>query len=108
VSVGEQLRDSGISAVLEAQSAEWRSLYRALAAQFMARQPTGSTFIGEAMRLFAIENGLHEPLHPNAWGAMARTVLNEWIEERAIIRSGWSKSTAKRAHARAYPLYIVL
>ena len=108
MTVGEQLRDKGMAAVLDAQRAEWRNLYRALAAQFIARQATGTSFIGEAIRLFAIENGMPQPLHPNAWGAMARTVLNEWLESRIIIQSGIAKSRSKRAHACWCPAYLVL
>src|SRR5262245_42811082 len=96
-------RDAGVHTVLANQDDEWRDAYRAAAAVFLRSRGPGDTFIGEDLRIFALETGIGAPRHPNAWGAMARAVLNEWHKAERIERCGWAPARAAASHACGCP-----
>jgi hypothetical protein len=102
---GAARRDKGIATVTAAQRAEWSASYVALAERFLSNLPLGGEFSGETLRLFCKSNGLVEPTHPNAWSALARTVITRWRKSKRIAVVGFAHAHDPRSHACSMPRY---
>ncbi len=102
---GEELRDEGIERVQKGTSPLWHARYNRLCAEMLLLLPPGSTFTGEAFRLYATDRGLPPPHHHNVWGADARGYVTACIRLGLIEIVGRDKATDPKAHARSYPTY---
>lgn len=95
-SVGEALKQMGMRDVLAGTSKEWRQHYLHVAVNFLAR----NVFVtGEDIRLACERDGLAQPHHPNAWGAMFSSLSRggrEWIR----LTNEWANMTDPKSHAR--------
>ncbi len=91
-----RLRDEGLALIAD-HNAPW--LERALA--LIERAPY---MIGpfESWRAHCLEQGLEQPSHANAWGALARAAL----QRRLLMPTGrWVKMRSISSHARRTPEY---
>jgi hypothetical protein len=98
---GEDLRDAGIEQVLLSEG-HWRDIYRRTLNAWFIRKPHGFIFTGESLRRVGRFVGMPEPHHPNAWGAMASSMLRQWMRDGEIKLTGkfrLAKSPATHAHA---------
>ena len=105
---GVEARDFGEATVLANQSLAWKTRYGVLAAKFLRERQPGSTFTGEALRLYCKDYGLGEPSHPNAWGAVSGGMLRSWSRTGRVKVVGIQKATDRRSHACLCPLYEVI
>jgi hypothetical protein len=108
MTTGIEARDFGEAAVLSNQSLAWKVRYGALAAKFLRECQPGSTFVGEALRLYCKDYGLGEPAHPNAWGAMSGGMIRSWTRTGRVKVVGVQRAKDRRSHACLCPLYEVL
>lgn len=102
---GRELRDEGMRRVEGSQAEQWRERYRRIANTFIFDTVRGDVFTGEALRLFALAQGLDQPNHPNAWSAVGGSIIRHWLKTGAIVDAGLSQARDPRSHARRYPLY---
>lgn len=100
-------RDEGIAAARAAQSAKWRAGYRKSARQLMRDLAPGEIFMGERLRAYARAQGLGEPRSPNAWSAMAGSVIREWLRDGVISEAGLAQAQGVKSHAHRYVQYRV-
>lgn len=100
-------RGEGEGLVLEHQGPEWREHYTGCADRFLATREPGSFFMGEDLRVFALRNGLPQPAHPNAWGAMAGSVLRRWLRGGLVAQDGIDHAQSVGSHAHRYVRYRV-
>lgn len=90
---GVKARDAALDSVLRR---DW--IWRAQIIEFIEGLPQGWVGTGEDIRFAAIEAGIPNPPHPNAWGAaVMHAVKNKrWLQWTGKVRSMRSKSS----HAR--------
>jgi hypothetical protein len=88
--------------VLDNQGDAWSALAAQLMAIYMAEH---SPCLMEDARAFAIECGLADPAHPNAWGAVASGLSRKGEIE---MTGAWVKSVGVKAHARMAPMWRVV
>jgi len=103
--VARALRDMGTQAVLEFAGGDWRGRAIALCTEFFriaqAINPGAGTLFEEA-KAYAIERGLEDPHHDNAWGAVCLTMSRRGL----IVKTGqYANSSGVRSHARVNPLW---
>lgn len=95
---GLQLKDEGMQAVLEAAAERWRaSVLAGIRAWARDVATPGTEYAFEEIREHLRSNGISEPHHHNAWGAMA----SKAVRERLIKPTGnyrKAKSPATRGH----------
>jgi hypothetical protein len=104
---GKRRRDAGIRKATESVRERWRDSYYLAVEQWFVRLHKGERFTGESLRLAALEGGVRNPQHHNAWGAVSRAVLVRWLREDRIEPAGHAQAQAAKAHARLYPAYRV-
>lgn len=100
LSEGERLKAEGIRTVLDNQGEAWSALAGQLIAAYIAKH--GPCLMEDA-RAFAIECGLEQPSHPNAWGAVVSGLSRRGVVEMA---GTWAKAQSVKSHASMYPLWI--
>jgi hypothetical protein len=101
-------RDAGMASVLENERAEWRTLYRGLADYFLNDRDPGCVFTGEDLRLEMVRlYAMPAPHHPNAWGAMAGSVIRDWLRCGLIEQDGMAHARSVATHAHRYVRYRV-
>jgi hypothetical protein len=100
-------RDEGMARVEDHAQDDWRTDYRSFADLFLQSLSPGEHFIGEAIRAYAIRHGLDPPHHPNAWGAMAGSVLRGWLQAGWIVEDGVENARSVATHAHRYVRYQV-
>jgi hypothetical protein len=97
MSTGTELRDAGIALVGKSNES-WllsSSTYFYYWLKFVAPEE----FTIEDFRMYAAGNGLPEPHHPNAWGALSR-------RHRTLIKPvGYTQSQRPLAHSRLTRTY---
>jgi hypothetical protein len=102
-------RDEGLERVTLNQSYGWKERYRGAARDFKSTMEPGAKFIGEDLRIYAVQVGqIGSPNHPNAWGAMARSILSEWHKSHFIETIGVRSAKGVSSHACLCPLYRVI
>lgn len=97
MSTGTELRDQGITLV-EKSNEEWllKSAYKFIYwLEFVALKE----FTIEDFRIYAADNGLPEPSHPNAWGSLTKRHRN------LIKQVGYTQSVRPLAHSRLTRTY---
>ncbi len=102
---GRRRRDIGMQTAEGNERTEWSAHYRRLAERFLAETERGARFIGEDLRLYAMERGLQRPHHHNCWGAASGPVLTAWKQQHLIVNDGTRSAAIAKAHARKYPAY---
>lgn len=91
--------ENGMALVISHQTREWRDQ----AAEFLLDylKVNGPATLDQA-RAYAQEIGLDNPTHPNAWGALTRTMH----KRGDIVRTGeWRQSERPESHARMAPVW---
>ena len=97
MSTGAQLRDQGITLVLE-NSADW-ALVSQVNFTFWLEHVAPHEFSIEDFRIYAAANGMPEPHHVNAWGALSKRFKH-------LIRPvGYTQSQRPLAHSRLTRTY---
>lgn len=104
---GIALRDEGMAKVVNAADDMWKALYKAHAVHFINARHIDETFLGEDVRR-AIEPHIGKPHHPNAWGAMARAVIQRWIKDGFVAVDGMGHAKDAKSHASLLPRYRVV
>ena len=104
VELGRALRDQGMKAV-EANSGEWKHLTRSAAEAFIAYQKVGASFSGEDIRLTLQDQGIEQPHHPNAWGAVLGGVIRRELKSGKIAIVGIRSSVDPVSHATKAIMY---
>lgn len=111
LSAARALRDLGAQSVLDFAGDDWRNRAIALCTRFFAAQAAmrdardyagwdGCLF--EEAKQYALECGLEEPHHDNAWGAVCLTMSRRGI----IVKTGrYINSAGVRSHGRVNPLW---
>ena len=97
MSSGEQLRDQGITLVLD-NAADW-ALVSQVNFTFWLEHVAPTEFSIEDFRIYAAKNGMPEPHHPNAWGAMSKRFSH------LIQPVGYTQSQRPAAHSRLTRTY---
>ncbi len=100
LSEGERLKRDGIRIVLDNQGNSWSEMAQHLIAHYIKRH--GPCLMEDA-RVFALECGLPEPSHPNAWGAVSSGLSRKGQIEMTGDRS---KSKSVKSHARIQPMWV--
>jgi len=98
---GSYLRDTGIALVTE-NAGDWMDNAKSLVSMFLARHP-GRLITGDDIRE-VVQPRLGPPHHPNAWGALTRSML---VRGRLIPTGRLVKSTRATNHAHANPEYEI-
>ena len=94
---GAQLRDAGITLVGN-HNEDWL-LKSTFKFTFWLEFVAPKEFTIEDFRIYAAANGLPEPSHPNAWGALSRRHRN------LIKQVGYTQSQRPLAHSRLTRTY---
>jgi hypothetical protein len=96
---GERLKAEGMRIVLDNQNEKWTVLAQQLMhAYIYENEPC----LMEDARAFALECGLPQPSHPNAWGA----AVSGMAKRGEIEMTGqWTKAESVKSHASMYPLW---
>jgi hypothetical protein len=97
MSTGAQLRDQGITLVLD-NAADW-ALVSQVNFTFWLEHAAPAEFTIEDFRIYAANNGMPEPHHPNAWGAMSKRF------KKLIKPIGYTQSQRPLAHSRLTRTY---
>ena len=88
--------------ILEAVS-ESNTGWLKLALDAMRGVPDGTELTGEKLRLTLLENGLAEPRHSGAWGALTGTLARRGM----LVPTGkWEPMREKRSHGRLTRTYV--
>jgi hypothetical protein len=91
---GEARRDEGIS-LTTGNNLDWMANAFRIVCQHL---PEGE-FMAEIFRTFP---GIGSPNHPNAWGALTRTL----VQQHVIVATGeYAKASSVRNHAHTYKVY---
>jgi hypothetical protein len=94
---GDQLRDQGITLVLD-NAGDW-ALVSQVNFSFWLEHVAAHTFSIEDFRIYAAANGMPEPHHPNAWGAISKRF------KHLIKTVGYTQSLRPLAHSRLTRTY---
>ena len=97
MSTGTQLRDQGITLV-EKSNEDWL-LKSTFKFHYWLKFVAPNEFTIEDFRVYAHDDGLDEPNHPNAWGALSRRHRN------LIKQVGYTQSQRPLAHSRLTRTY---
>lgn len=100
-----RLRDEGMSRVEGNQASDWRAAYMLLADTFIRERLRGDVFAGEALRTHALDRGLSQPTHPNAWSGAAGGMIRKWLKAGVIENVGMKQATSEKSHAHFYRVY---
>ena len=94
----EAKKQAGISSVLQS---DWTASAEACFRRFLVRIGD-KDFTSDMFRQFAETDGLPDPHHPNAWGALS----NRQIREHGLIDTGWrALSTGAAGHKREIKIW---
>jgi hypothetical protein len=97
-SLGKQLRDDGMDAILATQQG-WKASVVTLVKRYLR----GKEVTGEEIRLF-VRPQVGNPGHPNAWGA----VIYSMVSEGLLVDTGRVHHCAiPSSHARRLPVWYV-
>ena len=96
---GVAAKRAGMEQVLNNAGEPWQDRAMSLMRQFVRVR---REFIGEEFRLFAVERGLPEPHHPNAWSALWRAVAAGGL---ARITDRTRPMQVVRSHGRRSPVW---
>lgn len=98
--IGRQARDDALDAVLN-KNAIWRTHVLDFIEN---RLPQGWVGTGEDIRRLAVEDGLPNPGHPNAWGAVIMYAVKnkKWLQWTGKARP----MTQRSSHARLTREYV--
>ena len=95
---GNAKKQVGISSVLRS---EWRESADACFRRFLVHIGERD-FTSDMFRRYAEDQGLPDPHHPNAWGAL----FHRQIREHGLIDTGWrSPSTRAAGHRRELKIW---
>lgn len=95
---GNDKKQAGISSVLQS---DWTASAEACFRRFLVRIGD-KDFTSDMFRQFAETDGLPDPHHPNAWGAL----FNRQIREHGLIDTGWrALSTRAAGHRREIKIW---
>ena len=97
MSTGDQLRDLGITQVLN-NNADWAFVSQ-VKFSFWLKHVAPPEFTIEDFRIFAEANGMPEPTHVNAWGGISKRF------KKLIKPVGYTQSVRPLAHARLTRTY---
>ena len=98
-------RDLGMKRVASRTDSGWRLEFDIAAERWLNRLGAGARFAGESIRLSALESGVGEPHHSNAWSSCIRTKILEWIRDGRIELAGATTCVDPKAHARLTRCY---
>ena len=101
----DQLRDSGINAVIDHAGERWKAGYERFAAEFFKSLKPGDQFSGEMLHQFVEANLDVQPHTPHAKGAMFRVFVTPLILAGNVVEAGFQKSVRASNHSRYCRVY---
>lgn len=104
--IGDILKERGMQLTLDHAGEDWRVQAIDGIREWRDKTArTGKLYAFEEIKQHLVENGLRNPPHVNAWGAIAKAAIKQkLIEGTGLFRTAKSPS----AHSRVVRLYRVV